>query len=182
MFREEGFAVLDADRIARDVVAPGTLAHREIVRRFGKGVLLPDGRIDRRTLGEAVFSDSEKRAALEAITHPAIAAAIREGLAALRAEGTPAAIVEAALIHEAGRRGIFEGVIAVRCDPAEQIRRIMERDGLSPEQARLRIRSQMDVDEKARASDHVIDNSGDIESTRAQVRRLAARLLAAPPL
>jgi dephospho-CoA kinase len=177
MFREEGFAVLDADLLAREVIAPGTPAYGEIVRKYGKKILLPDGRIDRKALGETVFSDPAKRADLEAITHPAIAYAIREGLDRLRSEGFTAAIVEAALIHEAGRRGFFEGVIAVRCDPDSQLRRITERDGLSADQARRRIRSQMDAEEKARASDYVVDNSGSLEETRAQVRRLAARLL-----
>jgi dephospho-CoA kinase len=111
---------------------------------------------------------------LEAATHPEIARGIASELYRLESEGRGVAIVEAALIHETGRRARFEAVIAVRCDRTQQLRRLVERDGISEEQAARRISSQMDTDEKARASEHVIDNSGDLASTRAQVRRLAA--------
>ncbi len=176
MFRREGLAVVDADRIAREVTAPGRPACEAIVRRFGREILLSGGRIDRRKLGDIVFSDAGKRAELEAIIHPEIARGIAAELHRLESEGHRIAIVEAALIHETGRRARFEAVIAVRCDRDLQMRRMVERDGISEEQVLQRIASQMDTDEKARASDHVIDNSGDLASTRAQVRALAALL------
>jgi dephospho-CoA kinase len=176
MFREEGLAVVDADRIAREVTDPGGPAYDEIVRRFGRAVLLPDGRIDRRKLGDIVFSDPGKRAELEAITHPEIERGIASALDRLESEGQRVAIVEAALLHETGRTGRFEAVIAVRCGKPQQVRRLVERDGISEEQALRRISSQMDPDEKARASEHVIDNSGDLAATRAQVRALAAHI------
>jgi dephospho-CoA kinase len=174
MFREEGLPVVDADRIAREVTAPGRAAYEAVVRAFGREILLPDGGIDRAKLGGIVFSDPAKRAVLEAATHPEIARGIASELYRLESEGRGVAIVEAALIHETGRRARFEAVIAVRCDRTQQLRRLVERDGISEEQAARRISSQMDTDEKARASEHVIDNSGDLASTRAQVRRLAA--------
>lgn len=176
MFREEGLPVVDADRIAREIVEPGTPVFEAIVRRFGRGILLPDGRIDRGKLGDLVFSDPAKRAALEAITHPEIASGIAAELSRLESEGHEVAIVEAALIHEAGRRRRFEAVIAVRCGKGQQVSRLMERDRTSREQVLRRIASQMDADEKAHASEHIIDNSGDVESTRAQVRALATLL------
>jgi dephospho-CoA kinase len=176
MFREEGVAVVDADRIAREVTDPGRPAYVEIVRRFGRAILLPDGGIDRKKLGDIVFSDPGKRAELEAITHPEIARGIASALDRLESEGQRVAIVEAALLHETGRTGRFEAVIAVKCDKSQQVRRLVLRDGISEEQALRRIYSQMDPDEKARASEHVIDNSGDLEATRAQVRALAATL------
>jgi len=176
MFREEGIPVVDADRIAREVTAPGQPACGEIARLFGEGFLLPGGGIDRRKLGDIVFADPAKRAALEEITHPAISAGISAALSRLESGGHPVAIVEAALIHEKGRGGLFEAVIAVRCDKALQVRRLVTRDGIPEDQALRRIASQMDQEEKARASEHVIDNSGDTESTRAQVRALAATL------
>jgi dephospho-CoA kinase len=174
MFREEGLPVVDADRIAREVTSPGRPAYEAVVRAFGREILLPDGGIDRVKLGGIVFSDPAKRAVLEAATHPEIARGIASELYRLESEGRGVAIVEAALIHETGRRARFEAVIAVRCDRTQQLRRLVERDGISEEQAARRISSQMDTDEKARASEHVIDNSGDLASTRAQVRRLAA--------
>lgn len=176
MFRREGLAVVDADRIAREITAPGLPACEAIIRRFGREILLSRGRIDRRKLGDIVFSDPGKRAELEAITHPEIARGIAAELHRLESEGRRIAIVEAALIHETGRRARFEAVIAVRCDRDRQVRRLVERDGISEEQVLRRIASQMDADEKARASEHVIDNSGDLASTRAQVRALAALL------
>jgi dephospho-CoA kinase len=176
MFREEGIPVVDADRIAREVTAPGQPACREIALLFGDGILLPGGGIDRRKLGDIVFADPSKRAVLEEITHPAIAAGISDALSRLESEGRPVAIVEAALIYEKGRGGLFEAVIAVRCDKALQVLRLVARDGIPEDQALRRIAAQMDQTDKARASEHVVDNSGDTESTRAQVRALAATL------
>lgn len=173
MFREEGIPVVDADRISREVSSPGRPAFAEIVRRFGREILLPDGRIDRKRLGAIVFSDAGKRAELEAITHPRIAEGIREAVSALAAEGHAVVLVEAALIHEKGRAGMFESVIGVRCKRRLQIERIMSRDGVRREEVERIVSSQMDPEEKARACDHVIDNSGDLAATRSQVKNLA---------
>jgi dephospho-CoA kinase len=175
-FREEGIPVVDADGISREVTMPGKPAHAAIVRCFGTGILAPDGRIDRKKLGAIVFSDSGKRADLEAITHPRILEGIREAVSALAAAGHAIAIVEAALIHEIGRQGMFEAVIGVGCDSGIQVERLMRRDRI-PRQEALRILSaQMDPGEKAGASDYVIDNSGDLAATRAQVRALVRKL------
>src|SRR5512146_309935 len=176
MFREEGLAVIDADRIAREVTIPGRPAYEAIVRAFGRGILLPNGRIDRKRLGEIVFSDPGKRSELEAVTHPEIARAIASDLYRLESEGHNVAIVEAALIFETGRRARFEAVIAVRCGRDQQVRRLAKRDGMSEEQILQRIASQMDPEEKARASEHVIDNSGDRAATRNQVHAIAERI------
>ncbi len=176
MFREEMIPVVDADRISREVTAPGTPAHGEIVRRFGSHVLLPDGRIDRKKLRAIVFADAGRRADLESITHPHISEGIRNAVAALASLGHAVAIVEAALILEKGRQGMFEAVIGVRCERRIQVDRIMKRDGIPREEALRIVSAQMDPEEKARASDHVIDNSGDLSETRAQVRALAETL------
>lgn len=176
IFREEGIPVVDADRIAREIVLPGTPVHGEIVRRFGEGVLRPDGRIDRRKLGAIVFADPEKRSLLESITHPAIAAGIADRLRSLEESGHPIAVVEAALIHEAGRRGTFGTVVAVTCPPHLQEQRLMERDGIGREEARRRVASQLPSADKASRSDRVIDNSGTVEETREQVLSLIRSL------
>lgn len=177
MFRQAGVPVLDADRISRDVTAPGGRAYDAVVREFGREILRDDGAVDRGKLGEIVFTDPVRRARLEAITHPCILEAMKEAIGNLSREGYRAAIVEAALIHESGRKGLFEQVISVRCDEETQLRRVMARDGISKEEAAARIRAQMDAGEKARCSDHVIDNSGSPEDTRRQVERLAQILL-----
>lgn len=176
MFREAKIPVVDADRISREITAPGMPAHDEIVRLFGTEILHPDGRINRKKLGEIVFSDPGKRAVLESVTHPYISEGIRKAAAALSSEGHDVVIVEAALIHEKGRQGMLESVIGVRCERTVQIDRIMNRDGISREEARRVVSTQMDPEEKARASDYVIDNSGDLAATRAQVQALAEKL------
>jgi len=176
LFREEKIPVVDADRISREITSPGKPAYVDIVGRFGEKILLPDGRIDRKMLGAIIFADPGKRADLEAITHPRIAAGIREAVSALASEGHPVAIVEAALIHEKGSQGMFEAVIGVRCGRGLQVERLMSRDGIPQEQALQIVSSQMDPEEKARASDYVIDNSGNLAGTRDQVRALAETL------
>jgi dephospho-CoA kinase len=177
MFRNAGIPVIDADRISREVTAPGGRAYRDVVGEFGEGVLLPDGAIDRKRLGEMVFADPERRARLEAITHPAILEAMKEALSGFSREGHAVVIVEAALIHESGRKGLFGEVISVRCDGETQLCRATSRDGITREQAAARIRAQMDPADKARRSAHVIDNSGSLEETRRQVERIARILL-----
>jgi dephospho-CoA kinase len=176
MFRDLGIPVLDADRISREVTAPGGRAYDAVVREFGPGIVGGDGAIDRKKLGDIVFADPRRRARLEGITHPAILEAMKEALAELARRGNRLAVVEAALIHESGRKGLFEAVIAVRCDRESQVRRLVARDGISEEEAATRLRAQMDAVRKALASDYVIENSGNLEDTRRQVERLARTL------
>ena len=177
MLREAGIPVLDADRISRQVTAPGERAYDPVVQAFGRGILRDDGSIDRKRLGEIVFSDPSLRARLEAITHPAILEAMKGAIAVIEREGHRAAVVEATLIHESGKKGMFEAVISVTCDRETAISRLAARDGVTRGQAEARLRAQLPDDRKAGASDYVIDNSGDIGSTRRQVVALAGELL-----
>jgi dephospho-CoA kinase len=147
------------------------------VQAFGKGIVRDDGSIDRKRLGEIVFSDPASRERLERITHPAILEAMKEAVAGIEREGHRAAVVEATLIHESGRKGLFEAVISVTCDRETALSRLAARDGMSRNRAEARLRAQMDAERKAVASDSVIDNSWDIESTRRQVVALAKALL-----
>lgn len=175
-FREEGIPVVDADRISREVLAPGRTAYLRVVRRFGMKVLKQDGSIDRQRLGELVFADPTARADLEALTHPPIREGIVGALRTLEREGHELVIVEAALIHEKGRGDLFEAVIGVRCDLPRQVERIMARDGISRQQSQSRIQAQMDPERKTRASEYRIDNSGDLGETRRQVAALIRTL------
>jgi len=177
MLREAGIPVLDADRISREVTAPGGRAYDAVVRAFGREILRGDGSIDRKRLGEIVFADPGARERLERITHPAILEAMKNAIAGIDREGHRAAVVEATLIHESGRKGLFESVISVACDRETAISRLAARDGMSRSQAEARLRAQMDADRKAVASDYVIDNSGEIEPTRRQVAAVARILL-----
>lgn len=183
MLREAGIPVLDADRISRDVTAPGGRAYDAVVQAFGRGIVLDDGTIDRKRLGGIVFSDPASRERLERITHPAILEAMKEAIAGIQREGHRAAVVEATLIHESGRKGLFESVISVTCDRETAISRLAVRGGMSRREAEARLRAQMDADRKAGASDYVIDNSGDLEATRRQVDRITRRITnkAQPP-
>ena len=176
MFRQAGIPVIDADRISQKVMAPGERAYSHIVFEFGSVILLPDGHIDRKKLGEIVFADPARRKRLEAVTHPAILEVIKEYLEKLSKKGRRAAMIEAALIHETGIKEIFEAVICVRCDEETQLQRAMTRDGISREEALSRLRTQLDAKLKALRSDHVINNSGNLDETRIQVELIAKKL------
>ncbi|MDT8900729.1 dephospho-CoA kinase [Anaeroselena agilis] len=169
MLRELGARVIDADAIAREVVEPGRPARDEIVAWLGRDILLADGSLDRRKLGELVFGDSKARAVLEGITHPRITAAAKEALAAAEREGCAAAVLDVPLLYEAGWDAYVDEVWVVYVDAATQLRRLMERDSLTEGQAAARVAAQMSLEEKARRADIVIDNSGAPESTAAQV-------------
>lgn len=174
MFARLGAEVIDADQLARDVVEPGQPALDEIVKRFGAEILLPDGRLDRPKLGRIIFADAAARAALNAITHPRIRermdAAVTE-----RRERAGVLILDIPLLYETARTTLVEKVIVVWVDPATQTRRLLERGGLTPEEARQRIAAQMSLDDKRALADHVIDNSGGLEATRRQVEGLYRR-------
>lgn len=177
MLREAGIPVLDADRISKEVTAPGGRAYDAVVQAFGRRIVRNDGSIDRVRLGEIVFSDPSSRERLERITHPAILEAMKEAIAGIEREGHRAVVVEATLIHESGRKGLFEAVISVTCDRETAISRLAARDGMSRGQAEARLRAQMDADRKADASDYVIDNSGTLDATRRRVVSLAGVLV-----
>lgn len=177
MLREAGIPVLDADRISKEVTAPGGRAYDAVVQAFGRRIVRNDGSIDRVRLGEIVFSEPSSRERLERITHPAILEAMKEAIAGIEREGHRAVVVEATLIHESGRKGLFEAVISVTCDRETAISRLAARDGMSRGQAEARLRAQMDADRKADASDYVIDNSGTLDATRRRVVSLAGVLV-----
>ena len=168
MFAQLGADVIDADQLARDVVEPGQPALEEIAATFGRGVLSPDGRLNRGRLADIIFTDSTARARLDAITHPRI----RERMEAeigTRGAGPGVLILDIPLLYENARGGSVEKVIVVWVDRQTQLRRLTERDGLTVEAARLRIAAQMPLDVKRARADHVIDNSGSRENTHRQV-------------
>jgi dephospho-CoA kinase len=175
MLRELGFPVLDADRLAHQLIEPGTAAHEEVVREFGRGILDAKGRVNRSKLGALVFADRGKLEKLNAIVHPRVAEATRLQFDAWEREGKSVAFVEAALIVEAGMHKSLDGLLVAWCTPEQQAARLRER-GLSEAEARSRIALQMPQDEKLRHATEKIDCSGTLEETRRQVEALAARL------
>jgi dephospho-CoA kinase len=172
MLGELGARIVDADLVAREVVEPGQPAYRDIVEAFGGGVLQADGSIDRKRLGAIVFADAEQRKRLNGITHPRIAEATQRKMAAFAAAGEPLAIYEAALLVENGLHHALAGLIVVACDEKEQIARILRRDGLSEEEAQKRVRAQAPLADKIAAANWVIDTSGPLDQTRAQVEKV----------
>jgi dephospho-CoA kinase len=179
MFGALGCVVVDADRLARDVVEPGQPAYDEIVDAFGRGVLEPDGRLDRKALGAIVFADPDRRRRLEAITHPRIRARLQARLDELTAEGFDGIVIfDAPVMIESGTHRGMDRLVVVTSGEAAQVARQQARDGLGPAEATQRIRSQMPIEEKIELADHVIDNSGGLAATEAQVREVHRRLLA----
>lgn len=170
MFAALGAHVVDADAVAREVVEPGTPALEDVVRTFGREILLPDGRLDRAKLGAMVFGKPEELAKLNAIVHPRVRERMAERTRELLSRD-PGAIVlwDVPLLIEGGMVKWVDVCILVYVPEEVQLARLMQRDGLSREDALKRIRSQMPIEEKRRYADYIIDNSGNIEMTRKQV-------------
>ena len=178
MLRELGATVIDADAGARAVVEPGTEGLRAVVAEFGDRVLTPAGGLDRAALAEIVFGDPERRARLNAITHPLVGVWMMQRTAEAAHRGATMVVHDVPLLYENRRQGLFERVILVYAPDEVAVGRLLER-GLSQDQARARIRAQMPIDEKRSLADHVIDNSEGREETRRQVAAVWKQVLAA---
>ena len=177
VFGELGCHILDADQVARDLVSPGTKGLRQVVESFGNSVLLADGSLDRSKLGSIVFADNDKRKLLNSIVHPLVIDAQDEWMAARESEDpTGIAVIEAALIIEAGGYKRYDKLIVVWCKPEIQLNRLMLRDNLSPADASRRIASQMPQDEKKRYADFLIDTSNGFDETRRQSTEVFSHL------
>ena len=177
MLRDLDCPVLDADTLGHELLEQGQDAYNEVVREFGREILDGYGNVDRGKLGPIIFADAQKRARLNQILHPRILDVVRKWFKALDQIGGPElAVVEAALIIEAGYNKELDRVIVCWCPPEQQLHRLVER-GLTPEQAKLRIAAQMPMDEKRRLADEAIDCSGSIEETERQVMEAVKRML-----
>jgi dephospho-CoA kinase len=171
-FRELGAAVIDADQIARDVVAPGADGLRAVVARFGREVLAPDGSLDRDKLAGVVFADPQARRDLEAIVHPLVYFSLRDQSEQHRREGAPLVVLEIPLLFESPSPFAVDATICVIASRETQWRRIRARSGYDDEVIRGILDAQMDPAEKARRADYVIRNDGSPEETRRQVVEL----------
>ncbi len=168
---------IDADVLARDVVAQGSPGLGAVVERFGEGVLDPQGALDRRALGALVFKDPEARRDLERIVHPAVYAAIGHWLDRLPGQ-TRCAVADIPLLFETGHQGDFDRVVVVACPPDEQLRRAIARDGISDAEARGRLAAQWPIAEKVALADDVIWTTGSRAETEHEVDALVRRLKA----
>ena len=167
-FAALGAATVDADRLAREAVAPGTDGLARVVERFGANYLLPDGSLDRAALGHLVFADRTARADLEAIIHPEVYRRIGEWFANLPA-GTRVAIADIPLLFETGHQHDFDVVIVCACSPAEQLRRLTARDGLNEAAARARLDAQWPINEKVARAHILIRTDGGFAETDREV-------------
>jgi dephospho-CoA kinase len=176
MLREMGFAVLDADSLARRLIEPGNPAYDEVLKEFGQAVLAPGGRLDRAKLSAVVFNDRARLDRLNAIIHPRVGEVVFRQFAEWERAGTrDAAFVEAALLIESGIHKKLDGLVVAWCEPQQQLERLLAR-GLSEAEARRRIAAQLPVADKLRLATEKIDCSGSLEQTRLQVQALAGKL------
>ena len=176
-----GATVVDADLVARDVVAHGSPGLSRIHARFGPGVLNSDGSLNRTALGDRVMTNDAERAALEAITHPMILREIAARVQTAITGGAVAVFVEAALLVETGSAANYAHLWVVMCEPEVQAERLMERKGCDRNTAERWIQSQMPIAEKAKHASQIIDNSGDLAALEDQVKGAFAQLMELKP-
>jgi dephospho-CoA kinase len=180
-FAELGVPIVDADKLAREVVEKGTDGLAEIVKVFGPEVLDAEGALDRKKLGAIVFDDADLRKRLEQITHPRIAALSMQRMAAIATSGAPYGLYEAALLVEKGTHRAMNGLVVVAASPEVQLARVMKRDGLDEAAARARLAAQMPLADKIAAATWVIWNDGDLDALRARVEQVHREILEAAP-
>lgn len=178
LLRERGAPIVDSDQIVHQLQAPGSPLLAEIAGAFGPEIIRPDGSLDRPRLGSIVFADPAMRRQLEAIVHPPVRAQIWAEVEAHRRAGAPVVILDIPLLVEGGWQEQLDRVWLVWVDAQTQLERLMARDGLDREGALARIGAQMPLDQKRSVADLVIDNTGSLTETEAQVDQAWRSLLA----
>jgi dephospho-CoA kinase len=179
-FHKLGVYTIDADEIAHEVILPDQPAYGEILETFGPEILAPDQTIDRKKLGERVFSDERERGKLNQIVHPLVLQEEARRIADfedLQDPKSPIIMVDAALMIETGSYRKYDFVVVVYCHTQVQLQRVMARDKLSEEEALQRIQSQLPLLEKIKYADYVIENSGRLSETNEQVKHTFTELV-----
>lgn len=175
---EMGAFVLDADRIAHELISPGGCAYHEVVDRFGDEIVGADGTIDRARLGRRIFADASERQALDAIVHPKVLAEIERRIERYQHSGHSAlVVVDAALLVESGAYKKFERLVVVRCSRDAQLQRLTARSGMSADEALARIDAQLGLEQKLAVADYIIDTDATLRETRHETERVVGRLL-----
>ncbi|MEY8756130.1 dephospho-CoA kinase [Peribacillus frigoritolerans] len=170
--QELGFTIVDADLASRAVVEPGEEAYHQVVKAFGEDILLTDGNIDRVKLGSIIFNDQEKRLLLNGIVHPAVRNWMRVKTEAALASGEETVFMDIPLLFESKLTFMVDKTLLIYVDEQVQLKRLMNRNGLSETEALARINSQMPLADKKALADAVIDNNGDINETKRQVKAI----------
>ncbi len=179
IFRHAGAQIIDADQIAREVVQKGLPAWQKIVAHFGPRVLMADGQLDRAILADVVFNDPLQKRHLNAIVHPHVSRKTKELMEKLeRTQPNGVVVLDVPLLYEVGMEKDLDKIIVVYVPESVQLDRLMQRDGLSEQAARARIRAQMPIEEKRRRADIVIDNSGSLEATQDEALKIHRALAA----
>lgn len=171
---EHGAHLVDADRIAREVVEPGTQGLAAVVEAFGESVLAADGSLDRPRLGEIVFADPERRAVLNGIVHPLVGARSAELQSQAPQDGV--VVHDVPLLAENGLAELYDLVIVVDVEPGTQVERLVRSRGMSEEEARARMAAQAGREERLAVADIVIDNEVSLDALRGRVADVWAEL------
>ncbi|UOQ46434.1 dephospho-CoA kinase [Halobacillus salinarum] len=171
MFKDFNIPVIDADIISREVVEPGKPAYRKIVETFGETILNAERTLDRKRLGSIIFNDYEKRKQLNEIVHPEVRKQMTDQRDELKKQHK-AVVLDIPLLFESGLQHFVDQVLLVYVDKETQVKRLMERDQSSLEEAEQRIKAQMSLDEKAGLADAVIDNNGPVDASFRQLKQI----------
>lgn len=174
MFGRLGAIVLDADRIAHDVIMPGGAGYKKVISLFGRSILSGNGRIDRRRLGRVVFKDKKKLNLLISVIHPEVIKRIKEIIKKSRSGGVNLQryfVLDVPLLIEAGLLKTVDKLVVVTADKNTEIRRCLKKHGLKRQEISRRIRNQMPLSKKMRLADFIIDNNGSFNSTRKMVEK-----------
>lgn len=170
MFGDLGAFIVDADKVAREIVKPGEEAWKEIVSHFGERILNEDKSLDRKKLADIIFNNKEERNKLNEITHPIIIESIKKRISESTSE---IIIIEAALLEKSGSlKDMLNGVIVVTADPEIQIKRIKKRDGVSNKEVEARIDSQVSNSDKIKNADFIVTNNSDLTNVEKQVKSI----------
>ena len=169
MIRKHNIPIVDADVIARQVVEPGESALEEIFLSFGSEMKAEDGGLDRKRLGSVIFNNEDKRKLLNSILHPAIRKRMLEEVASYKNQGEPHVVLDIPLLYESELNHLVDRTLLVYVDSSTQLKRLMERDGSTEQEASERIQSQMPIEKKKELADAVIDNTGTRKESEEQL-------------
>ena len=176
VLRWRGFPVVDADQLARDVVAVGSDGYRQVLQVFGPGIIGKNHELDRKKIGAVVFNDREKLDALEAILHPLIRDLAVKKRAELESQGFDIGFYDVPLLFEKKMESLFDSIVVVACQPEAQLLRMVTRDGLTEDAALARLNSQIPIGEKVQRASEVILNNGSLKDLEGAIDRYIERL------
>ncbi|MDN5709036.1 MAG: dephospho-CoA kinase [Planococcus sp. (in: firmicutes)] len=172
MLKELGYPVVDADLVARQVVEPGTETLNSIAQAFGPEVIRADGSMDRERVGTIIFNDPTSRKKLNDIIHPAIRREMLRQRQAFLDEGYETVIMDIPLLFESKLQRMVDKILVVSVSEQQQLKRLMERNGLTEQEAKARIASQLPFSVKEQGADEVLDNNGSVDNTKHQLMRI----------